>query len=78
MTAKQYLAANPQKYVMVTTEFGNPIYVAPCAGLSSGIQITDKIESAEVWSAMDNTPTKLGYHRAVTGYMGLTFQQLQA
>lgn len=75
LTAKQYLKLHPEKYVMVTHEFGNPIYIAPIKGLS-GIQVTDKKEEAEVWSAMDYTPVKLGYHKAVSGYKGLNWEQI--
>ena len=75
MTAKQYLKENPEKYVMVTHEFGDPIYIAPLKRLSD-IEVTDSKESAEKWSAIDNTPAKLGYHKAVTGFTGLVFEQI--
>lgn len=72
MTAKQFLAANPQKYVMVTYEFGAPIFIAQQK--LSGIEVTESREAAEIWSAMDNTPAKLRYFSAVTGYKALTFE----
>ena len=64
---------HPEKYVMVTYEGREPIYIAPCS--LSIINITDKKEQAEVWTALDN-PTKLDYHKAVTGYKGLVFEQV--
>lgn len=56
--------------IMVTYEFGQPIYVAPLKG--GKIQVTDKKEDAELWSEFDGT--KLKYHTAVTGYKELTFE----
>lgn len=75
MTPKQFLKANPEKYVMVTFEFGNPIYIAPAktTGLFD-IGITDKQDEAIVWSALDNTPNKLLWHMAKTGYKSLEFK----
>ncbi len=74
LTAKQYLKLHPEKYVMVTYEFGAPIFIAPCSLMK--VNVTDKKESAEQWSSMDNTPMKLGYHQTVTGYKGLIFEQI--
>lgn len=74
MTTKEYLKANPQKYVLVTREFGSPIYIAPPT--LESVNISDKIEGAEIWASLDNTPTKLGYYKAVTGYKGLQFEQI--
>jgi hypothetical protein len=72
LTAKQYLKLHPEKYVMVTYEFGDPIYIAPLKDLQ--IQVTPNRTEAETWAEIDNTPVKLEYHKIVTGYRGLTFE----
>ena len=68
--AKQSLKAinATEKKVMVTYEFGTPVFIG-VDGLA-----TDKKEEAEIWSALDTS--KLGYWKAVTGYKGLTFENL--
>ena len=71
LTAKQYLKENSEQYVMVSYEFGTPIYVAPLKDLQ--IQVTPNKEEAELWSELDKSPSKLGYHVATTGYKGLKF-----
>ena len=72
LTAKQYLKLHPEKYVMVTYQFGTPVYIAP---LKNGdIQITDSKPGAQIWSALDVTRAKLDYHKAATGYKGLIFE----
>ncbi len=74
MTARQYLKLHPNKYVMVTYEFGEPVYVAPLKDLQ--IQITPDRNAAELWSEMDNTPTKIDYHIVATGYKQLKFEKV--
>ena len=74
LTAKQYLKQHPDKYVMVTYEFGDPIYIAPLKDLQ--IQVTPDKKEAEIWSEMDTTPTKLAYHKAATGYTGLKLEKV--
>jgi len=74
LTTKQYLKENPDQYVMVTHEFGTPIYVAPLRDLQ--IQVTPNKEEAELWNELDKSPSKLGYHVAVTGYKGLKFEKV--
>jgi hypothetical protein len=74
LTAKQYLKLHPEKYVMVTHEFGTPIYIAPLK--DSKVAITSEKKHAEIWSSLDNTPTKLNYHMAATGYKSLVFEQI--
>lgn len=60
-----------QQYIMVTHEFGNPVYIAANA------TATDKKEDAEIWGFEDTVSiAKLPYHKAVTGYKGLTFEQI--
>ena len=76
LTAKQYLKLHPEKYVMVTYEFGNPIFIAPLKNLQ--IQVTSNKNDAELWSELDNTPTKLDYHIICTGYKGLTFEKVNS
>jgi len=67
------MKANNANKVMVTREFGYPIYIAP---LKDGqIQITDKIEEAVKWGDRDGEH-KLDYQRIVTGYKGLTFESI--
>lgn len=60
------------KMVMVTREFGSPIYIAPSS--SNGINVTDKVEEAEIWGDMDFS--KIHYHKAITGFNELTFEEL--
>ena len=74
LTPKQYLKLHPEKFVMVTYEFGEPIFIAPCKDLKT--QVTANKDEAEKWSALDNTPAKLSYHIACTGYKALQFQQI--
>lgn len=59
--------------VMVTRQYGAPIYIAPLK--NSEIQVTDKLEEAEIWGEMDSE-TKLNYHRSVTGWDELEFEEL--
>ena len=73
LTTKQYLKLHPDKYVIVTYEFGVPTYIAPLKNLQ--IQVTPNKNEAELWSELDNTPTKLDYHIAATGYKGLKFEK---
>ena len=74
LTPKQYLKLHPDKYVMVTYEFGKPIFIAPLKDLQ--IQVTPNRNEAETWSELDNTPTKLEYHIIATGYKGLKFEKI--
>ena len=76
LTPQQFLKLHPGKYVMVTYEFGDPIYIAPLKNME--IQVTTMQSNAEVWSEMDNSPIKLDYHRMATGLKQLVFQKLQA
>lgn len=69
---KQYLKLRPSTYVMVTYEFGTPIYIAPLKDLQ--VQVTGDIAEAELWTELDKTPTKLDYHIALTGYKQLRFE----
>jgi len=59
---------------MVTYEFGEPIFIAPLKDLQ--IQVTPDRVAAELWSELDNTPTKLDYHIVATGYKGLKFEKV--
>jgi len=72
LTAKQYLKMHSCKYVMITYEFGNPIYVAPLKDLL--IQVTLNVDEAELWGELDTTQTKLEYHKVCTGYKELRFE----
>lgn len=59
-----------EKYVMHTDEHGFDIYVAPLKNFE--IQVTDKIEEAEIWGERDvKSALKLKHHQFVTG---LNFQ----
>ncbi len=62
------------KKVMVTREFGFPIYIAPCAG--GEIQVSDTIDGAEIWGEND-TKAKLDYHKSITGFRGLVYESLE-
>lgn len=75
LTPKQYLKLHPEKYLMVTYEFGEPIYIAPLLNLK--IQVTSIKSEAEIWSELDKNPIKLEYYKISTGYKGLTFEQIQ-
>jgi len=74
LTVKQYLILHPDKFVMVTYEFGSPIFIAPLKNLQ--IQVTSNREDAELWSELDNSKTKLDYYIVCTGYKGLKFEKL--
>lgn len=75
MNIKQLNKENPGQWVMVTNEFGNPVYIA--SGSLSGVNITDNIHEAEKWSYADTlSSAKLPYHKAVTGYNGLEFVKI--
>lgn len=74
MTPKQYLKANPEQYILVTREFGDPIYIAPQK--LTGCEVTIKETEAERWSSMDTTPTKLSFFRTISGFTGLTFEKI--
>jgi len=69
------LKLHPDHYVMVTHEFGTPIYIAPLKDLQ--IQVTPNKEEAELWSELDKSPSKLQYHVASTGYNGLEFEKVE-
>lgn len=73
ITGKQYLKLHPEKFVMVTYEFGEPIFIAPCLNLRT--QVTFDISEAEKWSAPDNSPHRLAYHATATGYKQLIYEQ---
>lgn len=54
------------RFVMVSEEFGHPIYVGPTEG--HGVpNLTDRKEEAEVWKEKDRHSVKLSYYRTVTG-----------
>jgi len=75
LTTKQYLKLHPEKYVMVTHEFGNPVYVAPCKNLRT--QVTPVKSEAEIWSSIDfGNPIKLDMAKIETGYKGLNWELL--
>jgi len=74
LTSKEYLKLHPDQYVIVTYEFGEPIYIAPLKDLQ--MQITPNRNEAELWSELDNSPTKLQYHITTTGYKGLMFEKV--
>lgn len=74
VTPKQFLAKNPNKYVMVTYEFGDPLYIAPL--LDMKVQVTSDKTAAEIWSELDKTNAKLNYHIICTGFKGLTFEKI--
>lgn len=63
----------PHNLIMVTHEFGYPIYIAPFNSFINP-SITDKKEEAEKWSAFDKT--KIEFHKALTGYKGLVFETI--
>jgi len=63
------------KKVMVTHQYGAPIYIAPALG--DGIEVTDKLSEAEVWGEND-TETKLKYHRAITCWDGIQFETIES
>ena len=79
------MKSKKQKFVIVTREFGIPIYIAP---LKNGeCQETDKLEEAEVWSYEDTVchpildkvtgetiSIKLYTYRHLTGFSGLVFE----
>ncbi len=62
-------------YVMVTREFGFPIFIAP-TGLRQIAEVTDNIREAQRWTEKDTQSSKIKYFQAVTGFNGLTFEKL--
>ncbi len=76
VTARQYLQLHPEKYLLVTYEFGEPVYIAPPPLI--GIKTTTDKDKAEIWSSIDNTETKLSYYRAVTKFTELKFEEIKA
>ena len=74
LTAKQYLKLHPDKYVMVTYEFGEPIFIAPLKDLQ--IQVALNRSEAEFWRELDNSQAKLQFHIISTGYKGLKFEKV--
>ena len=75
MTAKQYLKEHTEKYVMVTYECGEPIFIAPA--FQGRVKVTIERSEAEQWTSLDySNPMKLSYHRAATGYKGLQWEQI--
>ncbi len=70
MTGKQYLKLHPEKFLLVTREFGNPVYISKSYG------VTDDKNDAEIWSSLDNNDTKIGYYTDVTKFTGLKFEQI--
>lgn len=74
LTAQEYLKLHSDKYVMLTYEFGDPIFIAPLKDLQ--IQVTPNKHEAEIWSEMDTTTTKLEYQIVSTGYKQLKFEKI--
>jgi hypothetical protein len=69
MTMKQAIkeANNAPKFVMHTNEFGSDLFIADTSKTPNGLQITDRISEAQLWSdGFDNT--KIEYWKALTGY----------
>lgn len=63
------------KYIMVTHQFGTPIYIAPLKNLQ--IDITDKKEEASKWCYLDTlSSVKLRFHQTITGYDKLEFEKI--
>jgi hypothetical protein len=66
-----------RKYIMVTREFGTPVYIAPLSGKLSGINVTGIKAEAEKWDERDTaSPHKLDYHKAISGYKELKFEAI--
>lgn len=74
MTKKEYLQAHPEKYVMVTSELGSPVYIAPVK--DAQMQFTTDKAKAEIWTSIDNTPQRLAFHRNISGLTGLQYEQI--
>lgn len=69
------MKATDYNYVMVTREFGYPIYIAP-TGLRQIAEVTDNETDAQKWSEKDTRSSKIKYFQAVTGFKGLTFEKI--
>lgn len=66
---------NPGVYVLVSREFGEPIFIAPLKHLQ--IQPCFEVEEAQKWTYADTLSVmKLGYHKAVTGLNGLVWEKI--
>ena len=76
MTSRQYLKLHPEKYVMVTYEFGEPIYMGELDGRMRRTATTDKNKAVK-WTALDNAHAgKLEYAALETGYKNLVWEQI--
>lgn len=75
MTIKELNKLHPEKYVMVTYEFGAPLYIAPVKNLRT--QITTEKNQAEVWSYADTlSAMKLKMAKHETGYKELKYEMI--
>ena len=69
---KEILREFPSNMVMVTYEFGTPIYIAPTK--NGAVTITDKKGDAELWSELDLS--KLKFIQTLSGYADLKFEKV--
>lgn len=66
---------NKVKMVMVTTEFGKPMYVKQAVSICARPTLTEDKNEAIVWGLFDGS--KLGYNAALVGAKELVFENLQ-
>lgn len=65
-----------KQYIMVTYEFGEPVFIAPLNGQLSGANVTPSKTKAELWDEKDTaSPHKLDYYKVLTGYKNLQFEE---
>ncbi len=60
---------------MVTNQFGAPAYIAPAEGGSTP-NVTANKHQAALWYEEDHVATKLAYHKAVTGWSELRWEEV--
>ncbi len=76
-TIKQLNKQHPEKYVMVTYEYGEPVYVAPL--IEGHVNVTPELAEAEVWSYADTLSSfKLKYYQSITRCKELKFEKKAA
>lgn len=72
MTAKEYLKANPEKFVLGGTVDGIPVFIAPQE--LSGCNVTLNRDEAQLWDALSNSPMRVSYFKAASGIKDLSFE----
>jgi len=77
LTLRQINKKYPFKYVMVSRQFGEPIFIGPLDNMMRHTPVFEKSE-AVTWGVVDTlSPLKLEFARFETG-LDLTFEKVEA